>query len=137
MIDKLMADLKEDEGFIPYVYDDILGYKTLGYGFMVDIRKGGEIPRKVAEYWLHHEAFTSWQALCKALPWLVEQPEDVQRALGNMAYQMGVQGVLGFKMMLLALENGDRKLAATNAQESKCANQTLPRAHRVAKLIRG
>jgi lysozyme len=72
-----------------------------------------------------------------ALPWVVDQPEEIQRALGNMAYQLGISGLLKFSKMLEALKNGQRELASIEALDSSWAKQTPARAKRVAKLILG
>ena len=137
MIDKLIEDLKRDEGFVEHVYQDHLGYWTLGYGFMVDERKGGRIPDPVAEYWLQYEIEDRIDALMERRPWIIDQPDDVQRALVNMAYQMGADGLMLFQRMLNALQEGDRQEAAREALNSRWATQTPERAKRVAALIRG
>ena len=137
MIDELITDLKSDEGFVPHAYQDHLGYWTIGYGFLIDKNKGGELPLDVAEHWLTYAVTKRWNALVQKLPWLLDQPESVQRALANMAYQLGVDGTLKFKHMLEALKEGNRELAADHALDSTWATQTPERAQRVAALIRG
>ena len=137
MIDELTKDLKSDEGWRPFAYQDHLGFWTLGFGFLIDQRRGGEIPMPIAEAWLTYAATERWNQFVSKFPWLSDQPEDVQRALGNMAYQLGVAGVGNFKNMLAALEAGDRQHAAREALDSRWAHQTPARAKRVAILIRG
>lgn len=138
MITGLVAqDLKRDEGWVPHAYQDHLGYWTLGYGFLIDQRRGGRLPRHIANQWLEWEIDQRWNKLTSAEPWLDDQPEDVQRALANMAYQLGVSGVLRFRKMLQALRDGDREKAAQEALDSVWATQTPERAQRVARLIRG
>lgn len=137
MIDDLVDDLKTDEGWEPSAYKDHLGYLTIGWGFLIDDRKNGEIPVEIAEQWLLHAAMVRWNSLIENHPWMLDQPEDVQRALGNMAYQLGVGGVGNFKNMLNALHAGDRSLAATEALDSRWAVQTPERAKRVTDLMRG
>ena len=113
------------------------GFWTIGYGFLIDERKHGEIPREIADQWLVYAATVRWQSFVARQPWVLEQPEDVQRALGNMCYQMGVAGVENFKKMLAALADGDRELAAKEALDSRWAVQTPNRAQRVTDLMRG
>lgn len=137
MIDDLIDDLKRDEGWEPSAYKDHLGYLTIGFGFLIDERKGGELPLEVGEFWLRLGAERRWKQLLWMQPWLNEQPEQVQRALANMAYQLGVGGVNRFRKMLAALKAGDRKLAATEALDSRWAKQTPNRAKRVTDMIRG
>ena len=137
MIDDLVDDLKTDEGWEPSAYQDHLGFWTIGWGFLIDERKGGEIPVSIAESWLLYVSTKLWNKLVDRHPWMIDQPEDVQRALGNMVYQMGVGGVSNFKKMLGALQSADRELAATEALDSRWAIQTPKRAKRVTDLMRG
>lgn len=137
MIDDLRQDLKSDEGWRPFAYQDHLGFWTIGYGFLIDQRRGGEIPMPIAEAWLTYAVTERWNQFVSKFPWLDDQPEAVQRALGNMAYQLGVGGVSNFKNMLKALQAGDRAGAAAAALDSRWATQTPKRARRVAALIRG
>ena len=48
-----------------------------------------------------------------------------------MAYQMGVNGVMGFRKMLGAIVNGNYRLAAQEGMDSRWANQTPNRAKRL------
>lgn len=138
MITDLIESLKSDEGWRESPYQDHLGFWTIGYGFLIDSRRNVRLPKKVGEYWLEVLAEEKFLELADRIPWIVDQPEDVQQALGNMVYQLGVAGVLRFKRMLAALERGDRKTAAVEALDSKWAQiQTPVRAKRVAALIRG
>ena len=134
---KIIDDLKRDEGWSPYAYQDHLGFWTIGIGFLVDKRKGVGLPLPVAEHWLAYLLDKIEADLNARLPWWKTQPEDVKDALLNMAYQLGVDGLLKFTRTLATIKAGDRKLAAEQALESKWAKQTPARARRVAALIRG
>ena len=135
--EKVIAQLKEDEGWRPYVYQDHLGFQTIGYGFLVDARRGDGLPPEVAEFWLQWLVDSKWKVFLRHVPWVAEQPEEVQGALVNMVYQLGVSGTLAFKNMLAALQAGDRQAAAQQALDSRWARQTPNRASRVAAMIRG
>ena len=137
MIDDLVDELKADEGWVPFAYQDHLGFWTIGHGFLIDQRKNGHIPEHIAEEWLRYAANEKWQRLATHHPWLLDQPEKIQRAVANMAYNLGVMGVLKFKKMLAALEAGDRELAAKEALDSRWAEQVPNRAKRVTDMIRG
>lgn len=137
MIAEIVADLKADEGWRAEPYQDHLGLWTIGYGFLIDGRKSVRLPQVVGDFWLKTLVEERTKALNDALPWLQAEPDDVQRALVNMAYQMGVAGVLKFQKMLDALKAGDRNLAANEALDSTWAKQTPQRAQKVAALIRG
>lgn len=135
---QLRADLIRDEGWSPYVYDDTLGFATIGYGFLVDPRRTAGLPRDVADFWLDKHIDATVQLLRARWPAWDRQPEEVQRATANMAYQLGVSGLMGFRKMLAALEAGDRPEAARQALDSRWArDQTPARAKRIASLIRG
>lgn len=138
MTDALLADLRRDEGFVPHAYKDHLGFWTLGFGFLIDKDKGGRIPRPVAEFWLQYEVNDREAQIKKRWPAYERQPDDVKRAILNMAFNLGVDGVLGFKRMLRALEDGNRHGAAIHARDSKWWREDVPeRAERVCKLIEG
>lgn len=136
-MDGILADLRNDEGWRPFAYQDHLGFWTIGYGFLVDERKGVGLPKPVAEFWLQYAVNERLAELRRRWPAFDAQHKDVQRALGNLVYQLGVNGVLGFRKMLAALEAGDRTAAAEAALDSKWHQQTPARAKRVAALIRG
>lgn len=136
-MDELIADLRSDEGFKPFPYQDTRNLPTIGYGFLLDPERSEGLPRPVAEFWLRYVVNASLAEFRNRWAPFDSQPPDVQRALGNMIHQMGVNGVLGFKDMLDALEAGDRTQAALEAMSSKWATQTPNRARRVASLIRG
>ncbi len=133
--DQLVEDLKSDEGWVPHVYKDSLGYWTIGYGFLVDKQKGGRLPRKVADFWLRLEVEERYEKLKEEIPWITEHPEPVQRALVNMSYQMGIKGVLGFHNTLRLIQKRLYAKAAVSAMASKWATQTSNRAERVTSLI--
>jgi lysozyme len=136
-INKLTADLKSDEGFVPHAYQDTMGLWTIGYGTLIDKRRGGRISQAAAEFMLSEAINAKWAELTKALPWLKNHPEHVQRALANMAYQMGVPGLLRFKTTLSLVEQKRYNEAATQAMTSLWAKQTPKRAERVTDLLRG
>jgi len=134
--DRVIADLKQDEGFVPHAYQDHLGFTSVGYGFMVDQRKNGRIPREVADFWLNHEISRLDELLRERINCYADAPEGVKRALVNMAYQMGLNGLLRFQDMLQSLEYECYGMAADCALDSLWARQTPERAKRVAEWIR-
>lgn len=143
---KLRDDLRKDEGLINHAYQDHLGYWTIGVGRLIDKRKGGGITDDEAYYLLNNDIERIYTQLRLALPWMVKLTEARQRALCNMAFQMGVgdaktgSGLLGFKNSLASLEAAlvtrEYDRAADNFLKSKWATQTPERAKRVTDLIR-
>lgn len=135
--DDLLEDLKADEGLVLHAYEDNLGFLTIGYGRLIDKRKGGGISREEAEYLLSNDIKRVIKEVDAALPWLSSHPEHVRRALYNMAFQMGIKGLLGFTNTLALISHGEYAKAADNALKSKWAKQTPNRAKKVTNLLKG
>lgn len=137
---KMAAELRSDEGTVKsggrhVVYKDHLGFLTLGIGRLVDRRRGGGISDAEALYLLNNDIEERHALLQRALPVYNKLSEVRQRAVLNMAFQMGIQKVLLFKKMIAALERGDYKTAALNVRNSEYGDQTPKRAERIAYMI--
>jgi len=130
--------LCDEEGFKPYVYKDHLGFQTIGHGILVDKRKGGGITEEESKYLLSNRVYTCAYALEKKFGKLwhnLTLPRQV--VLVCMAYQLGVDGTMEFKKMILALERGDYVKAAEEMLDSKWAKIDTPaRAGRMAEIMR-
>lgn len=134
--DKLRAELVLDEGEVLHEYKDSLGYSTIGVGRLIDKRKGGGITKEESMYLLDNDIDRKSKQVFDNLPWLKNHPDQVQRAVVNMAFQMGIEGLLGFKNTLSLIQGKKYKEAADNALKSKWAAQTPNRAKRVTDMIR-
>lgn len=128
--------LKREEGFVPHAYKDHLGYWTIGYGILIDERKGGGITREESAILLANRVRDVRLRL--RANWRFFDGLDVERqsALVLMAYQMGVENLLKFKKTLALITSRDFEEAAAEALRSDWAKQTPERARRVANLIR-
>jgi lysozyme len=131
-IDDLLA---REEGFEYSAYQDSLGYWTIGYGTLIDKRKGGGIKEKFARMIMMDKVDEVRAELNLKLPWVTNLSPDRYTVILAMAYQMGVDGLLQFKNTLAALRNGDFAHAAAGIRGSKWAEQTPGRAERMAKAI--
>lgn len=131
----LVEQLRRDEGEVLHEYKDHLGYSTIGVGILIDRRKGGGITREESAYLLNNRIATKTAELVKALPWVAQLDDARRGALLNMAFQMGVDGLLGFKNTLAYIERRQYALAAVNMLRSKWAEQTPERAQRIALQI--
>lgn len=132
---EMKAELLRDEGFRRAAYRDHLGYLTIGIGRLIDKRRGGGITRAEATYLLQSDIDKVTSALDKRIPWWRDATPRRQRALINMAFQMGVGGLMRFKRTLAFAKRGKWNQAATNALKSRWAKQTPARAKRVAALM--
>ena len=132
---RLIEQLKRDEGLRLQAYRDHLGYLTIGYGRLIDEQKGGGITEAEAEYLLSNDIKRTVSDLERRYDGWDSLPEKCQHALINMAFQLGVNGLLAFKNMQAALLEKDYKRAALEALNSRWAKQTPARASRIAAMI--
>ena len=133
---QLMRDLHRDEGSVRHAYQDSEGLWTIGVGHLIDERRGGGISKDVERYILDEDVAAVVAALDIHMVWWRSMPEAAQRALANMVFNLGLNGVAGFKRMVSALERKDYAKAADEALDSKWATQVGERADRIADLYR-
>ena len=130
-----LVDLVREEAFRAAPYRDSEGNLTVGYGTKFPLS------RAEADWLLRHRYYLAVSELSaemarRQLPRFHSLPVPVRRALGQMAYQMGVQGLLGFERMFRAIKAGNWRVAALEALDSAWARETPKRAERVAALIK-
>ena len=130
-MEDLKSDLIADEGVRLKPYLCPAGKTTIGVGRNLD---DVGITEAEAMTLLDDDVARVTAQLAKALPWL--QGNNVQRAVGNMTFQMGLGGVLKFKKMLAALQVKDYTTARREALNSAWARQTPQRAKRVTDLMK-
>ena len=136
MTDPLIEQLKHHEGLRLSAYTDHLGYWTIGYGRLIDERRGGGISEAEAELLLRNDVQRVKADVERRLPWVRDLSNARRQALCNMAFQMGIAGLLGFQRMLDALKRGRFDLARLEALNSRWARQTPNRADEIARMIR-
>lgn len=129
----LCEQLKRDEGLKLTAYHDSLGKVTVGYGRCLET-KG--ITRDEAEYLLANDIAEVTISLAKAIPWMTALDEPRRAVLQNMAFNLGVPGVLKFANTLACIKAGDFNAAADAMLASKWATQVGDRAKRLAEQMR-
>jgi len=138
----VMDNLKKDEGTVNHVYKDSLGYDTIGTGHLVDKHKGiplkkiigydtSVITNKQSDYVLAYDIARTSKELYKRIPWLKNHPSNIQGDMVNMAFNLGVPGLLKFTTALKHLKTGDYQTAAAHFMRSKWYNQVGNRAKRI------
>lgn len=133
----IVRQLNGDEGRKPCVYQDSLGYWTIGVGRLVDPRKpGAGLRPKEMDYLLANDVEDRVQELTKRLPWFTTLDEARQGVLVNMSFQLGVDGLLGFRNTLELVRTGKYAEASYAMLQSKWANQTPERAQRLSDQMR-
>lgn len=141
LLDDLTNSQTGEEGFRRVVYDDkqpsvplkpgivIKGTLTIGHGLT----------------WLTEDESRSIIAgrlpgledsLESAFPWYANLSEPRQRALADMAYNLGLAGLQSFTTFLLLIQEGKFDEAADDLATTKWAGQVGSRAVKIAALIR-
>lgn len=134
--EKLAAQLLTDEGKVPHAYQDHLGFWTIGVGRLIDKRRGGKLSDDEILYLLANDIREIEADLDKRLPWWRRMSEARQRVLANMRFNLGMEGLLGFRNTLKAMEDGRYDQAAEGMLASKWASQVGKRAERLAAIMR-
>ena len=141
-----------EEGRSNEEYKDHLGYSTIGIGHLTDKRKGGSLPnwaqKELDAYGrlsdasvdkLFEEDLAFYDSeLRRRIPWVNDLDEVRYAVLLDMAFQMGVDGLLGFKNTLAMIRNGDYSKASEGMKNSLWYSQTPNRAdRRRAQMLTG
>lgn len=129
----LKAQLIRDEGMRLKPYVDTVGKATVGCGRnLSDVG----ISATEAEFMLLNDIQSVLSMLNLNVPWWSTLSGNRQLVLANMAFNMGVTGLLGFKKMLAACRAGNYDEAAAEMENSLWRQQVGDRALRLSKLMR-
>lgn len=132
-------DIRQDEGFCAHAYPDPLSGGdpwTIGFGSTgPGIVKGvvWTLAQATAEQTKRRQAIET--SLDQAIPWWRQMCDERQDVLCNMAYNMGVQGLIAFHHSLAAMQAGEWDLAAAGMLASHWATQVPSRAKRLAQQM--
>jgi len=144
MIDTVRALVQLHEGCRLTVYDDatgkpigpgdtLVGHPTIGFGRALDVR--GVTQAEAGEL-LDHDLVATAAEISGALPWAVSLDPVRLAALRDMAHNLGVRGVCGFRKALAALKAGDFDRCADELLDSRWQTQVPVRAGRLAGMMR-
>jgi lysozyme len=135
----LIDDLKRDEGRRLTAYADTRGVWTCGYGH-AGVAPGSVWTLAQADAQLAADIAATTSDLDAAIPWWRGLDPVRQDALANMAFNLGVRGLMGFHHMLSALEAHDFRAASAAMLLSDWAEDPPQgvgeRALRLAAMIR-
>jgi len=130
---KLAEQLKKHEGLRLKPYTDTVGKLTLGIGRNLE-DKG--ITEQEALFMLNNDVNYFYTNLKKILPWIARLDDARQNVLVNMAFNLGVAGLMSFKNTLRLIESGHYIAAASAMLDSKWAKQVGYRAEELAEQMR-
>lgn len=125
--------LERDEGYRQFAYKDSVGVLTVGIGR--NLEHVG-ISKEEAIALLRNDVARAIVSLRRAFPWFDSLSQPHQGALVNMTFNMGIDGLSAFRLMLQAIERGDYDSAAKEMLDSKWAKQVGLRAERLAQQMR-
>lgn len=131
--------IEHEEGWrsSPYLCSE--NYPTVGYGFKLGPKNAPisqytfVLPKAAGEVWLSSlvtELENTMKTNSTINPAMECCNEARKAVLISMAYQMGVEGLSGFKKMLFAIANGKWNNAKREMLNSRWAKQTPERAER-------
>jgi lysozyme len=125
--------LVRHEGLRTKPYRDTVGKLTIGVGRNLDDVGISEAEALVL---LDTDINHCFRELTRALPFFGSLSSDRQNVLIDMAINLGVAGLLGFKKMIRHLEHSDFKGAASEMLDSKWARQNGARATELSEMMR-
>lgn len=122
-----------EEGRIAHVYQDSLGFWTIGVGALVDARKGGGLCDEAIDAQLEHDLAAA-RIRATSLPGFAALNEVRQAVLVSMCFQLGTLATWpNFKA---AVARGEFDSAAEQGLDSLWAKQTPLRAKRQMQMLR-
>lgn len=140
--------LKRHEGFRATCYRCTAGKLTVGYGYNLDanpLHLSKNVIDDIIENGMTHDYAENLlkimvNEITKSLQIKIEGFEKLDNArrwvLINMCYNMGLNGLLGFKNTLELIRKGSYESAAYNMMKSKWAAQVKGRASELAVIMK-
>ncbi len=142
-IEKLREELERDEGCVYNVYLDHLGYPTFGIGHLIldsDPEHGLEVGAIVSEDRVVEVFKQDIQSVLSDCNRLYEDfddlPEEAQRVIANMMFNMGLTRLSKFRGMKRGVDNRDWNEAADEMVDSRWYRQVTNRADRLVERMR-
>lgn len=136
----ILEQLQRDEGLRLFPYSDSVGVETIGYGHnlqahpLPDVDNGISIQRAIEI--LSDDLALVTLNLTHALPGTTSLDKPRFGVLQNMAFNLGVAGLLGFTNFLAYLQAGQYDSAAAAMMASRWARQVGTRASRLSDQVR-
>lgn len=129
----LQEQLVRDEGLRLKPYRDTVGKLTIGVGRNLE---DVGISHEEAMLLLDHDIARAEADVNVHLPWSRQLGEPRRAVLVNMAFNLGIGGLLRFQRALAAMQQGNYDLAAREMLDSRWAEQVGARATRLARQMR-
>ena len=142
-IEQLREDLKVDEGVKYEIYLDHLGLPTCGIGHLItdqDPEYGLEVGTKIDEERVNELFDQDVEVTTNECRLLYNNfddlPEEVQRIIANMMFNLGYPRLSKFKGMKAGVDARDWQKAADEMVDSRWYKQVTNRAERLVQRMR-
>ena len=142
-LEKLREELEIDEGCKYEIYLDHLGYATFGVGHLItedDPEDGWEVGTSIDTVRVHEAFEDDVQSVLTDCEKLYVQwehlPEEAQRVIANMMFNMGYTRLSKFRGMKRGVDARDWNAAADEMVDSRWYNQVTNRANRLVERMR-
>ena len=142
-IEKLREELAADEGEVNEIYLDHLGYPTFGIGHLVldsdpesGLPVGTTIDNDRVVEAFESDIETVLSDCNKLYPDFDDLPEEAQRVIANMMFNMGRPRLSKFKGMKSGVDARDWNRAADEMVDSRWYRQVTNRADRLVTRVR-
>lgn len=132
----IREQLALDEGRRRSAYTDSRGFLTIGVGRLIDARRNAGLSPAEIDLLFDNDRAAKEAELDARLPWWRGLDQARQGVLLNMAFQLGVAGLLKFTTTLGYVQAKQWDRAADAMLLSNWANQTLERAERLSDQMR-
>jgi len=130
--DAMVRQLRLHEGERLKPYRCTAGKLTIGVGRNLEDRG---ITAAESAMLLANDIADMERELQRALPWVTRLDDVRQRVLLDMAFNLGIVGLLNFKRTLAAVQAGQYQQAATMMLDSRWAGQVGQRAERLSRMM--
>ena len=144
LIERIKEDLVKHEGYVTEIYLCSEGYPTFGIGHMVtedDMEHTWPVGTPVTDERILQVFHDDCNAACTDASALFlnfsSHPENVQRVLVNMAFNLGRSRLGKFKNMITAVNEGNYSKAADEMVDSKWYRQVKRRGEELVEIMRG
>jgi len=135
----IKKQIADDEGCRLYVYPDSMQKLTVGIGHLVrkedGLAYGDSIPQVLCDQFFEQDFENAVDECERHLPKFKEYPEPIRGVLINMAFNLGIAGLLHFRKFIAALNRADYLEAANQMQLSDWYSQVGKRSRRLMDTV--
>ena len=144
-IELCKAEIKRHEGEVLKIYKDSLGYKTLGVGHLCkpedpeyDWEVGTSVSQEVVDMYYENDFVTHLAETIHVFgtdEGFYNLPENIQRVLVNMCFNLGGTRLSKFKNMLAACRSYNWQEMARQMEDSRWFGQVGRRSIELQKMV--